>query len=292
MISLEQNTDAWLDFRKGKIGASDIPIILGISPYSTPYELWRKKMGFADDEKETSSQRRGKALEPEILDSINKEGFYDFMPEVKQHAFFDWAIASLDGYDEKSRVVLEIKCTSKKNHQMVKLGNCPDIYYPQIQWQLFVADSQFCVLAHYFDGEIVKATIRRDDVYIESKLFPAAMEFYRCMTDFIAPEMLEKDYVQITDPDFESLASEWKEIKEQKEMIEAREKMLRKQILDYSDDGNCRGYGLVLRKKKRQGSVAWEQLWKEVCEKYGCDDFNPENYRKSESVFWEIKEEK
>jgi len=49
-VILRQNTPEWLEVRKTKLGASDAPAILGISPYKTAYQLFLEKMGLVQDE--------------------------------------------------------------------------------------------------------------------------------------------------------------------------------------------------------------------------------------------------
>ncbi len=39
-IKAEQRSEEWLKLRREGLGASDIPAVLGISPYKTPYQLW------------------------------------------------------------------------------------------------------------------------------------------------------------------------------------------------------------------------------------------------------------
>ena len=42
---MEQKSEEWLDWRKKGIGSSDAPIIMGVSPWKTPFELWEEKTG-------------------------------------------------------------------------------------------------------------------------------------------------------------------------------------------------------------------------------------------------------
>jgi putative phage-type endonuclease len=62
--------------RKGFIGGSDIAAILGISPWKTAYELWEEK---TTDWQEASSEerdkvlRRGKKLEPMVIEMLQEE---------------------------------------------------------------------------------------------------------------------------------------------------------------------------------------------------------------------------
>jgi putative phage-type endonuclease len=291
MQSLEQNTQEWLDWRKEKVCASDLPIILGISPYCTPYDLWRKKVGFIADEKETGAMKYGKELEPEIRDYVNDSMEYLFWPIVKEHPRFSWAAASLDGCDEQAKVILEIKCTSKGNHEMVRRGSCPDMYYPQIQWQLFVTGYEICILAHYYCGEVVHTIVRKNDAYINEILYHSAYEFYQCMVNFDPPSLSEKDSQMITDFEFSIYAQEWKELKKEKDKLQKREKELRQKMIDFTDDGTCQGFGISLKRKTRQGTVDWEKLWQKASEKYPLQkEFDLNTYRKPDSVFWDIRE--
>ena len=46
IVDLQQNTPEWLEFRRLRIGASDAPVIMEVSPYTTPYTLW-ERLSFA-----------------------------------------------------------------------------------------------------------------------------------------------------------------------------------------------------------------------------------------------------
>lgn len=35
----------WLEYRKDGIGSSEVATILGLNPWETPYQLWRRKKG-------------------------------------------------------------------------------------------------------------------------------------------------------------------------------------------------------------------------------------------------------
>lgn len=36
----------WLEYRKDGIGSSEVATILGLNPWETPYQLWRRKKGW------------------------------------------------------------------------------------------------------------------------------------------------------------------------------------------------------------------------------------------------------
>ena len=46
IVDLVQRSDAWFEWRKTGITASMIPVIMGLSPYQTPYRLWAELVGW------------------------------------------------------------------------------------------------------------------------------------------------------------------------------------------------------------------------------------------------------
>ncbi len=56
---MQQNTPEWLEYRKTKIGASDAPILMNCSPWSSPYDLWMEKKGMKAPKKMTPAMQRG-----------------------------------------------------------------------------------------------------------------------------------------------------------------------------------------------------------------------------------------
>lgn len=62
--------------RRAFLGGSDAAAVMGMSPWKTPLDLWREKMGDAVDEPDPQRQRvlnRGKRLEPVALDMLIEE---------------------------------------------------------------------------------------------------------------------------------------------------------------------------------------------------------------------------
>jgi len=54
--------------RQHFLGASDIPAILGLSPWKTPWEVWAEKTGRAEAQHDTLRMRLGRAAEPILLE--------------------------------------------------------------------------------------------------------------------------------------------------------------------------------------------------------------------------------
>ncbi len=64
--------EEWLSLRKPTIGASEVAAVLGVHPYTTPFELWtRKSRGVVIDD--NKYMRRGRILEPIAIDLLREE---------------------------------------------------------------------------------------------------------------------------------------------------------------------------------------------------------------------------
>ncbi len=295
---ITQNTQEWLNWRAGKIGASDIPIIMGLSPYCTPLTLWKRMCGFEEPQKENSAMQKGKEMEPVIRDHINLMMETSFVPACMTHKELPWAIASLDGVDKKLGKIIEIKCNSKERHELARSGKVSDDHYAQLQWQLFVSDYDMVMYVSYNKDEELIVEVKRDDNYMMSKLLPAATEFLRRVMDFDAPPEMEKDkgYVHIDHPGFEVLAEEWKIVNRQIKQLEDREKELRKYMIEFTDDGDCEGAGVKLTRVKREGSVDWKKLYETIVKDYAeillNEKYDKERYKKEEIGYWKIEEKK
>lgn len=56
----------WLEYRKDGIGSSEVATILGLNPWETPYQLWRRKKGL--DAPKDSTKFDAKAFQKEHSD--------------------------------------------------------------------------------------------------------------------------------------------------------------------------------------------------------------------------------
>lgn len=61
-------TAAQLEARRGWIGASDVPVIVGVSPWKDPFTLWAEKTGKVPVAEAGDAAKWGNLLEPVILD--------------------------------------------------------------------------------------------------------------------------------------------------------------------------------------------------------------------------------
>lgn len=283
MSALIQQSDEWLEFRKSKIGASDAPIIMEVSPWKTPYKLWLEKVSTTAPTYKSSSMHRGIELEETARNEFELLTGIHVLPSVKTHSNLEWMIASLDGIDAEQRNIVEIKCPGKADHSIAEQGQIPEKYIPQLQHQLEVCGLD---MAYYFSfdgkkGVIVK--VYRDDKYIK-KMLKKEEEFFECMQNFIAPQACDKDYQTRNDDMFCFSASRLLEIQEAIKGLEKEEKTIKQDLIRICGNQNTRGSGFRFSKSIRKGSVDYSSI--DILK-----DINLETYRKPPIETWRLSSE-
>lgn len=288
MSALIQQTEEWLEFRKNKVGASDAPVIMEVSPWKTPFKLWQEKSGIISGAIENEAMRRGKELESIARDCFVRQIGIEMSPKVVVSKAKDWMIASLDGINSNGDNIVEIKCPGYDDHHFADVKKMvPEKYYPQLQHQMYVAEVD---KAYYFsyvdDSNNIILEIERDQKYID-KMIKKEKQFYECLINFIAPELTHKDFLCKDDPGFEAVAKEWKEVmmllEREKELIK-REEELRKTLIKMAGDQNCKGSGITMQKITRKGNVDYSKI-------EALKGIDLDQYRKPATEYWKITKE-
>ena len=97
--------------RNKYIGGSDIPIIMGISPFKTRFDLLLEKAGLKENDFEGNEfTEYGNVLEPKIRDYVNEKYDFNF---IETKTIVDDCRYHADGDDEEKQCMLEIKTTSQ-----------------------------------------------------------------------------------------------------------------------------------------------------------------------------------
>jgi putative phage-type endonuclease len=62
----------WLKWRRQDVTASDVAALCGLSPWKSALEVWAEKTGYANHRAETGLMRRGRWLEPAVLEALRE----------------------------------------------------------------------------------------------------------------------------------------------------------------------------------------------------------------------------
>lgn len=256
MSFLEENKEAWHSERATGIGGSELAIILGLSPYKTAYRLWAERCGFVEKDETNFVQARGQEWEPAIRAMIEEELREHFPPANVKHPIKRYVRASLDGMSTIR--ILEIKLVGKEMLQQVQAGELPELYRPQVHYNMFAAGRGECVFAVYNEKLDQKAhlIVKRDDAYIET-LDKAAFDFYQKIQNREAPELTERDYVECDEDAFLTDAAEYTKIKAEIAKHEKKLKEVEERIKARVPEGApaLKGGGIMVSGHARKGSV-------------------------------------
>jgi len=277
---LIQGTEEWLQMRRKFIGASDAPIVMGVSPWRTPFQLWQEKLGMAPAQEETAAMRRGTELEPKARAAFEAETGIDVFPQVVFHPEHKFMMASMDGLSLDGQVAVEIKCTSSKYHEMALAGEVPEHYIPQLQHQLACLGIPMLYYFSFdgYNGAVVE--VKRDDCYIET-LIKEESGFWKCIKSKTAPELTDKDYVEREDDSWLCYAKRLRDIDAELKTLKEKREQLREGLIGLADGQSTRGGGLTLSKSFPPGRVDYSK----VPELEGVD---LEPYRKEPRETWRL----
>lgn len=145
----------WLAHRQAGIGSSEVATIVGLNPYETPYQLWRRKKGLDPAKEETFLMKAGHYLE----DAVSK-----FWADETGHRIIKSSAGDWIAYDSEkpwmrvspdrefylltskrraSKGILECKTTQMH----ISEDDIPKHWFCQLQYQLGVRGLQHGALA-------------------------------------------------------------------------------------------------------------------------------------------------
>jgi putative phage-type endonuclease len=283
MLALEQQTDEWLETRKRKIGASDAPVIMEVSPWKTPYKLWAEKVGIENDTFVSKHMQEGINKEPEARENFIKKTNIYVYPKVVFHDSYDWMMASLDGIDMEAKHIVEIKNVNAVDHAVAQTGKVPEKYYPQLQHQLEVTGLDMAYYFSYRNGDGVIVEVGRDDKYI-NELLEKEKSFFACMQDFIAPNLTKKDYVEVDDENFCKIVSDLKTVQKNLALLTKQEEMIKKELIhmcELNNYTNIKCDKMQISKCMRKGNIEYSKI--EQLKKIDLEIF-----RKKPTQYWRV----
>lgn len=272
-----ENTQ-WLEWRKKGIGASDAPVIMGVSPWRTPYQLWEEKTGLIQVDNSNWATRRGNEFEPAARASFELATGLDMPPALVEHPTMPHLRASLDGMNEDS--ILEIKCPGKKDHDLASIGIVPEKYWPQIQHQFLVTGK---LHGFYYSYDIetgtgVTVNVKPDVEYIE-QLIVKENKFWAQVTSKIPPELTDRDAIEITDPVAVDAAKLYVEITNKIKSLEVEQEMLKKALIDKALHPRVTVGPVSITRSVRKGAVDYLQI----------KDIDFDKYRKPDTSYYMVK---
>ncbi len=140
ILYLEQNTQPWLEWRKGLYTASDASVVMGAQGkwYKVKgLQHWLDiRLGRVEEPVREAYvngiMAKGSAIEKQVRNHINRVQGWNLEPVCLEYGRYG---ASLDGYDGEIKLILEVKAPSHANSR-VWLDVLDGLVNQHVYWQL------------------------------------------------------------------------------------------------------------------------------------------------------------
>lgn len=266
-VKLQQGSIEWKEFRKKRVAASDVPIIMGISPYKTPYELAMEKLDLKKDEKYNHAMALGHKFEPKIRARVEIEmnkGFPDFVLLKKD---IPWQMASLDGYNDGSKEFIEIKYMGEENFEKVKKDGPLEYHKPQLEMQFHVTGSK--------KGYYIAYTLNKEQTHItkmeiipispgiipRTDMLSAIAGFYeKVILGRELPDPTDRDVMDVNNPELIQLSDLYIKAKAQLKMLTKDVEAIEEKLLSGASYPVCRIKDLKITSYMRKGNVDYKKV--------------------------------
>lgn len=177
-------TEQQIQERRNYLGASDIPILLGISPWQTPYDLYRFKAYGERSQEVTDAMQIGNFLEQGLVAFYSHK--HDVVVETGMDTIFHptkkYLACNLDGRIDKD-TILEVKTGS----QYWEDGEVPIYYEAQCQWMMHLSGATKCIVIGYIGGRYNEYEIIYN-LELSMIMEQRADEFWQLVTTQTPPE--------------------------------------------------------------------------------------------------------
>ncbi len=254
IVKLVQGSPAWHEHRAKHRNASETAIVVGESPWQTPYQLWELRTG-RQQQIVTPAMARGSALEPAARSAYEALTGYVMQPLVLVEGDYS---ASLDGLTFDGELLVEIKCPVKGRDsslwQQVSQGQIPSHYRWQLEHQFMVSKAKKGHL-YVFDGS--------EGILIEAEPDPACWQaihaawntFMACVESDTPPALMNRDKVVRVDPEWQVLAERYLALKAESERVSALLEEAKAELVGLASHPSESGFGISVTRYWKQGNI-------------------------------------
>jgi putative phage-type endonuclease len=198
IVKVKQNSKDWRIWRTKGLGASDVPAVMGESPWTTPFELWTQKTGLLErpvpNQYQLSAMKRGTDLEPTVRKMFESQVGLPYPAVSAEHEEYEFLRASFDGYNESNNTIVEIKCPNKVDHSKATEGQVPTKYISQVQQQLAISKAKLCYYVSW-DGKSPSLAVVEvlPDLEMQKRITEACVDFWKRVQHKILPDVRKED---------------------------------------------------------------------------------------------------
>ncbi|MBN2640373.1 MAG: YqaJ viral recombinase family protein [Victivallales bacterium] len=154
-MTMTVDRQEFLERRKSGIGGSDVAVVLGLSKWKTPYQLWQEKTGkiVIDDDDKSELFHFGNVLEDVIAQEFARRNDVQVQRRNRLFRADNCLIANIDRYIVGKNAILECKTADKFTRHLWGAeedgDEIPEYYLTQVMHYMYVTnyrDSHLAVL--------------------------------------------------------------------------------------------------------------------------------------------------
>lgn len=201
----EVHSPEWHALRAGGIGGSEIAAVVGLSRWTSPFQLWHRKRGTIAEQKLSEAMEWGIRLEPVIAAKFAEEHpEFDVVPTPGTYAHHErpWQRCNPDGTlhdpaDGDCAALLEVKTVNAYADDFTN-DDVPIYYRCEIQWRLDIFDLSHCYLAVLIGGSTYREYVIEANPEDQATLRTAAEAFWRSIQADDEPPLDATDHTYQT----------------------------------------------------------------------------------------------
>lgn len=258
-LKVEQGSPEWLEIRKKRLGASEVPSLFEISPYETRLELAERKI-FGFEKPVTPGKQTlfdiGHKAEVAAREWLNANALRVRPAVIVSNEYPD-LLASLDGISDDGETIFEAKYIGREHVKAVVNGVVKPHHICQVQDQLLVSGAKKCI---YFgldpDGEAATTEIFPDTDY-QNKIAMVGVAFMKACRSGELPEPGENDFHMIDDPRFLELADLKRLMDTSSKAFDEYKKEL---LAEYQSIRRIKSGGLKVTRSTRKGNIQYARI--------------------------------
>lgn len=258
IVKLVQGSPAWHAHRLAHRNASETPAVLGLSPYTTPFQLWQQRTGRTTVET-TAAMTHGTALEPQARAMYETLTGNVMQPLVLVDGEYS---ASLDGITLDGELVVEIKCPKSKDSALLKdarAGRVPEHVYWQIQHQLMVSGARLAHL-YVFDGKTGLLLEQPAEPECWATIVQGWEAFMEHVRADAPPPLSDRDTRERDDPEWEAAARTYVALKATVEAASDQLEDAKQRLIALASHTSERGFGVCVSRYLRAGTVDYKKV--------------------------------
>ncbi len=262
---MQQNSTNWHQWRHKGIGSSDAPIIMRVSPYKSPFQLWNEKIKKEpppEDNKKEFIFAKGHRLEKIARADFELQMGMEFPATTAERKDCDYIKASLDGWNQKQKEVAEIKYVGEKYYN--ECNNVADIkidHFVQIQHQFIVTDAK-CIHYIIYNDKIDSTKIIKvyPDVEFCKDLLIQEVAFWELVQKKKAPEFSDLDFKKSKSKSLYQLCVDYEEANNKAKLFQSQAKDCYKEIQSTIKHNRIMCFDFKITEFETRGSIKYSTI--------------------------------